>query len=348
MRLTLAHAKARASGIAAAVGIPACDPRFTELLNRAQDSLSNDGKWWGTIVRLRVCVTQNCIVWPRYVKTVEAFNLLNWSLPVRNKWFEFQEYVQAPKLSECTCVSQYLIDRDQTCQHADFSAPSYIRLYPRSATDVGKSVLLQGKDANGVTIRTLDVDGNWVEGEYVNLAYPFVTSTNVFLQPGLEGVQKPVTNGDVTAMAVNYATAEESQIAIWEPSEETPFYRRSYLTKFARRCGSEEWTDQGDGCSLPESNCTGPTADVIIRRECLPVSADSDWLFLGDLRAYLHEMKSLQRYDRNQYAEADKEHQLALDQLKSEMKAYSPPTQVQINVDLNGSAKFNSVICGFV
>lgn len=347
MRLTLAQAKHRSSGIAAAVGIPACDQRFVDLLNRAQESLSNDGKWWGTIVRLRVCVSQNCIVWPREVKTVEAFNMLNWSLPVRNKWFEFQEYVNSPRLTDCACVSQYLIDRDQTCQHSDFSSLSYIRLYPRSSSDVGKQVLLQGKDANGVTIRTQNDDGQWIDGEYVTLAYPFSTSTSLFLQPGLEGAQKPVTNGDVIVMSVNYATTEETQIAIWQPSEENPFYRRSYLTKFATKCGSQQG-DCGDGCSLPMTNCTGPTADVIIRRECLPVAVDSDWLFLGDLRAYLHEMKSLQRYDRNQYPEADKEHALALAQLNSELKAYSPPTQVTVNVETMGSANFSQVIGGFI
>lgn len=346
-RLTLGKLKHRSSGIAQAVGIPACDQRFTDLANWAQESLANDGKWWGTIVKLRVCVTANCIVWPREVKTVEAFNLLSYSLPVRNKWFEFQEYVAAPKLADCSCVSQYLIDRDMTCQHTDFSAPSYIRLYPRSSTDVGKQILLQGKDPNGVTIRSQNDAGEWIDGEYVTLAYPYSTSTSIFLQPGLEGSQKPVTNGDVIVMAVNYATLEETQIAIWQPSEETPYYRRSYLTKYATQCSGDS-SDCGDGCSLPTTNCTGPTADVIIRRECLPVSVDSDWMFLGEPNAYLHEMRRRKHILANQYDMAAAEHKLALDALNSELKAYSPPTQVQVNAEIFGSAKFSSVIGGFI
>lgn len=350
MRKTLAQAKAASSGIVQSVGIPACDARFTALLNRGQSRLADMGKWWGTYQRLRTCVVDNCITWPREVKVVEGFIQCNWSIPVRTTWYDFMENTRAPNVDDCGCIQAMLMDRGIVCQFRDITGPSYIRLYPSIATDAGKRVLLQGIDPNGIPIRTLD-GSVWVDGEYVTLAYPFVTSTNIFKNPGLTGVQKPVTNGRVTAFGVLASTSEETQIAYWEPSEENPAYRRSWLTNRAHRCGNQEGygcRDKGDGCNEALENCTGITADTIIRREFIPALVDSDWLFISNLTAIQHIMKAVQKEDQNQYDLAEQETQRALRALRNELDAYSPPQQIKVNVETHGTARPVRIFGGFV
>lgn len=351
MRTTLGQAKSANSGIAQAVGIPACDARFLGLLNRAQQRAADMGKWWGTYQRLRVCVLDNCITWPRSVKTVEGFNQCSLSLPVRNLWYDFRENVLAPSAQSCACAQAQLLDRNTVCQFRDIAGPSYIRLYPSSATDAGKKVLLQGYDSNGMYVRTLN-GSEWVDGEYVTLAYPFVTSTTVFKAPGLTGVQKPVTNANVTAFGVLASTSVETQIAIWEPSEENPSYRRSYLTSMATRCGATGQgglcADEGDGCEPAMENCSQVVADTIVRREFIPALVDSDWMFISNLGAVLHFMKGLQKEDKNQYDLAEQEIQRGLRALRNELDAYAPPGQIMVNVETVGTAKLARTFGGFI
>lgn len=352
MRTNLGQAKSANSGIAQSVGIPACDPRFTALLNRAQQRAADMGKWWGTYKRLRVCVLKNCITWPREVKVVEGFNQCGWSLPVRNLWYDFQENVLAPSAETCACAQSQLLDRNTVCQYRDFDGPSYVRIYPSSATDAGKKVLLQGLDSNGVPVRTLN-GSEWVDGEYVTLAYPFVTSTTIFKAPGLTGVQKPVTNKSLTAFSVLASTDVETQIAIWEPSEENPCYRRSYLTVRGKRCepsapGTVACEDRGDGCEPAMDNCSQVVADVIVRREFIPASVDSDWLFISNLTAVNSFMKAIQKEDKNQYDLAEQEIQRGLRALRNELDAYSPPQQTKINVETMGTARLSRVFGGFI
>ncbi len=348
-RLNLAQVKA--SSIPAAIGIGACDPRFITTLNEAQERLANAGKWWGTYKRLRICVTANCITWPRDVKVVEGFIQCGLSLPIANAWFDFQENVRSPAVGGCQCDGSKLLDRGLVCQNRDFSTPSKIRLYPASATDAGKRVLIQGLDQNGVAVRTLD-GTTWVDGEYLTLASPFVTSTFTYSAPGLTGVQKPLTNSRVLAYSVAADSGNETQIAVWDSSERNPSYRRSYLTNLAQLCGDtascNSCADEGDGCVPAMEDCSNVVADTIVRLELVPVVVDSDWCFIGNIGALKSAMKSLVKEDKNLQQEAMVDWMQAIRLLRSELDAYSPPDQISVNVQVMGTAPLGAVLGGFV
>lgn len=351
MKTNLAFAKSTASGMPAEVGLASCDPRFVALLNEAQYELSERGKWWGTYKRMRVCVTANCITWPREVKTVEGFNQCNLSLPIANEWYEFQENVVAPSASStetyCKCDQSMMLDRGVTVQFRDISTPSRIRIYPRNASDAGKKVFLQGFDANGVRVRTLD-SGSYVDGEYVTLAYPFATSTTIFSAPGLTGGQKTLTDHELLIFAVAASDSTETQIALWQASEQFPSYRRNYLTDRVSRCStSGACKDVGDGCSQVMSSCGDAVSDAIVRLEFIPAYVDSDWLFLNYI-AIKWMMKAIQMRTKNDLASSVVYEKMALRVLKSELEAYSPPEMTQINVSVGGTAKMNRVFGGFV
>jgi hypothetical protein len=59
-------------------------------------------------------------------------------------------------------------------------------------------------------------------------------------------------------------------------------------------------------------------------------------------------MKAIQKEDRNQYTEAEREIQLALRSLRNELEAYSPNERSVINVQPFGSAKTQFIFGGFI
>lgn len=338
MRKTLADAKN--STIPGAIGIAACSPEFLTLLNEAQARLGDMGKWWGTYKRMRICGTLNCIIWPREVKTVEGLNVCSYSVPIANMWYEFQEDVYSPKVGcngDVPCDPTMLLDRGNVPQSRLFTANSYIKLVPASSTDDNKRILLQGTDPNGNAIRSQDGAG-WVWGEYVVLASPFAQSVNAFAPQNLTGAQKPVTDDVVRVYAVNVLTAQETLIATWEPSETNPQYRRTFLTDLPELCDTSgtactsDCADNGDGCEAALEDCTNITLEAIVRLEFIPALVDTDWLFISNLQALKHMMKAIQKEDKNQYQEAEREVQLALRALRNELEAYSPDDRTVINL----------------
>lgn len=344
MRLTLADIKN--SGVPQAVGLNACQPEFTNLVNDACQRLATDGKWWGSYARMKICITGGCITWPREVMTVEGFNICGWTVPIRNAWFEFQTYVRAPATNcRADCNLPQLLERGvpPVPQYRSFLTGSTIRLYPNAA-DVGKRVLLQGFDVNGDKVRTVDtVSGAVVYGEYVTLAVPFAESTTIFKEPELTGVQKPVTSYNVVANAVD-TNGVETEIAVWQPSETNPAYRRTFLTN-RPRCVSSTYRcrDHGDGCKPRDPTCLDLSADVLYRVEFIPALVDSDWLYINRIDAIEYKMRSLQQERRNEYTDAERNKKAAISSLRDELEAYSPMQNMVVTQLPEGTAAFNRV-----
>lgn len=349
MKKTLGQAKADSSLIKAVTGLPACDPRFLSYLNQAQERLADMGKWWGTYERIKICATGNCVTWPRIVKTIEGLNLCGRGTTIASPWYEFQELVAPPRISDHCGFDEIILDRGTTVQFRDMAVNSKVRLYPADSTDVGKKVILQGLDGNGAVVRTTPSGASQqIEGEQLILVSPFVTSTTTFQVPRLTGVQKPMTSGMVRAYAVNPATGMETHIADWEPSEENPCYRRSFVRLPNCSEGSVSCTDDGDGCMPADLTCGGTVLDAIIRREFIPAVLDTDWLFIGNIRAIKHMMKAIQKEDKNQYGEAREESALAVKALRSELDAYLPVERTVINIQPQGTAHPRRVFGSFI
>jgi hypothetical protein len=341
VKTTLAQARTGID-ISAALGIPTCDVRWLDLLNRAQSYLADKGRWWGTYRRLYVCVTGGCITWPSGVANVEAFKQCDVGVTILNQWYEFSDAVRAPAL-DCVCEPNVLLDRPGSPMFLDMEAPGKIRLYPSVASDAGKRVLLQGvDDATGLTIRTLD-GATYVDGEFVTVTAPFVTSTFTFRHPGLSGVQKPITNGNLSVFSVHPTSGAETKIAEWRPPERNPDYRRSFLTNWPRSGAGAD-----HGCTTPTTCTGGVVAEAIVRLEFIPASVDTDWLLITNLEALKHGMKGIQKRDQEEYQKSREEIAEAITILRDELEKYSPKRTMRVNVNPHGSAKPARVFAGFV
>lgn len=349
-RVTLQNAKD--STIPIATGLIACDARFVKYLNEAQRRLADDGEWWGTYQRMRLCIHDGCIVWPYEVKTVRGISICKYAMPIRNAWYEFQETVRAPQLNcrdwKGSWQSPQLLDRGTTPLFREFIPGSKIRIYPADASDDGKLILMQGTDTNNNVIRT-QYEGQWVTGEYLPLNSPFVESN--YYYNSITGVQKAFTNERVTVYAYDSDTGEETQIAVWGPYETAPQYRKTYMTMLrdcnnnTANCEDSSDCEHTDGCEVSE--CDGKQIEAIVRLEFTPALANTDWLFISSIDAIKHEMKAILAEDSEKYDEAQMEHQLALRSLRNQLKGYSPQDEVAVNVEIAGTAPKRRVYGGF-
>lgn len=348
MRTTLADAKLPGSQIARSINVAACDPRFVDYVNSAQQRLAEMGKWWGTYRRLYVCLSSSCVTWPREVANVEGFQVCQRGVDIQNEWYEFGESVASPAAGNCGCGPPMLIERPNACQHTDIISSARIRIYPTVAADAGVKILLQGFDGNGAPIRTV-VGGVYVDGEQVTVAAPFNTSTFEFLAPGLTGVQKPATKGRMHVYAVDPTTAVETRIATWEASEVNPSYRRSYVPNLPDCCtSSAECATAGNGCTPPPTpTCASPLGEAIVRLEFVPAVTDYDWLFIQNVQAIAAGCRALVHEERNQKEEAEFEWGRAKRILRNELEKYSPNGLTRVNAQPHGSAHPRRVFAGF-
>lgn len=271
-RLTLAQAKA--SRIPQVLGMDPLDPAFVSTLNEAMQRLLSRGTWVGTYGRYRICAINGCLTWPRQFETIESVAICGQSLNVRNQWFEFME-AGAGLQSGCGCGGFQLFDRGNFCTFDDIRPTGKkVRVYADVAEDAAAKILLLGYDDNGQWIRT-QVDSVWVDGEYVAISTTPVNSVNNF--SSLVNVQKPVTNGNVRLYEFKVADSTQRALAIYEPDETLPSYRRSLISGLSNAGGC--------GCDgLVDTNgCTQTTVTVMAKLAFIPVVNDTDYLIIGNI-----------------------------------------------------------------
>jgi len=222
MKLTFSQVKPL---VARVMGVCESDARVASYTNEACRRLLNKGLWAGCYGRFTINTTNGCITWPRLIETIESVATCCSVGQVRNQWFEFLETGYG-LLDSKSCVGNQLVDRGTVVTYRDMTGgtTSYLRLYPGDSSDVGKTAILQGYDENGNWIRT-EVDGTWIDGEQVTLALPYVQTDNKFI--ALTGVIRQSTN--TVSRLYEYDGTDEYDLAVYDPDETVPQYRRSLL-----------------------------------------------------------------------------------------------------------------------
>lgn len=349
MPIRTTFADLQASGVGDTLNLPPCNARFIALANRAQRTLGDAGRWYGTVVVMRFCQYGGCITFPREVAVVEKMDIWRHSVYIRNQWWEFQTDYPVPPVGQGACRQRgwtpELLDRGNACTFQDIQvSPAYVQLYPQSLADIGKVITLQGINAANLQPVT----------EQVTLATPFAQSAYQYLPPGLSGVIKPVTAGQVNVTAYYPVTQQYAPLAVWEASETNPWYVRKYLVNYPSCCQSNQppqgtyCTDYGTGCAPALVNCqNGIAASFLVRREFVPVSVPSDWMFISNIEAVREEMLALNSRDQHQFDLAAQHHATAIQLLRNELDKYQPPQQITVNAQPWGDAHPRRVFGGF-
>lgn len=245
------------------------DDRLVAIINRACQRLLEEQKSVGTFQRYRVCVNQACITWPRQLETIEAVAICNVPGTVRNGWYEFLEGGPG-ELTENSHIGRQLVDAGEACTFDNVvGTGKKIAVYCDVDEDDDAQIIIQYYDSNGQWVRTQDNGGAWMDGEAITLpaagAYAY-TSLEV-LPGGPVRVIKPVTNGVVRLWEYDVGTTDLRALAIYEPSETIPVYRRSLIPSIDKM-----------PCCQRTGDCSTISVTVVGKIRFIPVADDNDFL----------------------------------------------------------------------
>ena len=286
------------------------DTRIPGYLNEAVMRLLPRGQWRGTTVRYQCCVNSNCLTWPRQIESIEAFAICDEPGVIRSHWYEFLGY--GPGLqSSNQCSGLQLKDRGLACAFDDVpDTGNRLKIYADLAEDDNVEVLVQGWDENGNWILT---DGGDTNGETIALSgIVGVTTLSKFLKGGFTGFQKPVTKGPVRVYSWNPTTGVQVPLAIYEPDETVPEYRRSEVPGLS---------DMGT-CASSTSACTKKKITVLAKLKFIPVINDTDYLLIGCLPALIDMCQSIKARRDRQFDDAKKLEMSAVAELERELSNF--------------------------
>lgn len=272
-----------------------------------------------------------------------AVDICNRPVRIRNGFYEFLEFGVGlqPKFNSACCSNlppgsaaqtscaqiSAAFERDNVATLYDLNTtnPQYVRIYPASAGDAGKRVVVQGADSNGKTIWGIDPNtSSAIQGEVIFLAYPFATSTNQFT--GITGILKDQTLEPLTFTQVDVVDTTETALSSMEPAETTASYRR-YLIN-----------------GLPTHCCGQPFGTVQITAQAkldyIPVQSPQDYLVINNLPALIEEGMALRfsfNDDPTSIQLSELHHRKALQFMFGQLDHIYGKTQTAINVPIWGS-----------
>lgn len=279
------------------------DPRIAQWVSAFQERALCLGRFWGSVQLAQFCIGSNgCVTLPREVAVIEAANLNGRPVNVQNIWGQFvRPHVDIPNCSTwnnrgcgcCGCTTRTMEDHG-TSASCDTTRDSLqkLRFYPGGASDVGKKIIVQGNDRNGVWVRTT-IDGIVSDGEQVTLAVPFVDTVTIWGPGAPMAVIKEVTNYRVLVYSVNTVNAIELPIADYQPSETTPMYRVVKIPGMRRMTS---------GCG---TDCTVNTLLCVVSLAHIPATVDSDFLLFTNLQAYVMGCQAEKMYEENNVVAGD-------------------------------------------
>lgn len=317
MSMRLRYRDIMNSRIPAKVGACSDSTELMQWCSDFQERASNYGRWWGSTQIAQFCVTQSgcggaCIVLPREVAEIEAANLNGVPMNVQNMWGQFDRphlsFNQssnsgAPNCSGgatgwrcgcgCGCAGVPQME-DEGCvpSFSVTAAGQKIRLYPASSADVGKFVVIQGNDSNGIWVRTEFANGSIQDGEQVALTLPFAETATTWGAGAPMALYKDVTTYRVLMFAVEDEDTDAlRQLAEYEPSETNPTYRKKRIPGLRANCGT--------GCG------NRSTLRCVVSLQHVPITGPDDWLLFANLPAYSDGILAEKYYENGDGAAAD-------------------------------------------
>jgi len=275
-------------------------PAIANYVNSAQRRLiyakeAREEGWWGTWAEVAFNVSQATpyITLPREIARLEAINVCNTPVFVRNQWYEYLAFGNGrmPKdnvwrNSNGILTNAYTRNNVVTATEMT-NSPQFISVYISDAQDAGKRIFISGTDASGNVIYSTDVTTN-VKGVFLTFQVPNVMTAMTLTT--LDGIQKDQTVGDVRIYQHDPATGDETLLLTMQPSETTASYRRYYLHNLPRTC-----------CAVDElaTGCTTGTSTSLIqvtalaKLDLIPVQVQTDCLLIQNLEAIIEECQSI-------------------------------------------------------
>lgn len=326
--------------------------KVRDLVNEAQQRILNrPDKPVGSFCLYRICFgSDNCIVFPRQIQTVEAYGICSTPGVVRPIWWSFIGYPNGPGIpSECGCAGNTLIDAGTGCTfdqvRSTSTAARKISVLASNAADAGKKITIRYIDSNGQRVYS-SIDGVVQEGERLTLVAPpsvVYTSRNVATGSPYH-IVKEVTQYPIYLYEVDSTTSlpytQTKMLAQYEPSEELPIYRKALipgLTGYAACQGAED------------NDCTqNKQLTALVKLQHVPVVVDNDPLVIGNLAALKLMVLAILREEQNRLDESAILEAKARAEIDGELSSYLGDGAVgTIKMDGNFGAGQPAVFAGW-
>lgn len=296
-------------------------------VNEAQERLLNRADYpVGALVKYRICAgLTGCLTWPRQIRTIEAFAVCNTPGVIRSAWFEFIGWPNGNGLmDEDSMPGTTLVDRETACAYDDVIAsvaiPKRIAVIADNVADAGKTITLRFYDSNGNRVYTSQ-GGVVQEGERLTIVAPggvfplgATLTTNHVMTGGLYAVIKAVTDYPVRLYEVNNANVITRSLAMYEPSETNPIYRRSQIPGLTDMAACER-TAVG-ACA------TNKAVTALVKLQHVPVVVDNDPMVIGNIAALKLMVMAILREEDNRHGEAAVLRQQAKEEIEGESSSY--------------------------
>ena len=313
---------ARVCGVS---GMSVTDERLLVRTNSAIEELMNLGEWPNVVDRWHITALDGHIVLPTHLDRLMQINLRGVPQTVVSPWFQFVAYGPGTREDQqgflrWWCDDSVITDRGESpvrVRLPETGGPWKLRVY----TAVDESIVTDGTAANpdctiqgnyGDEIIRTQVDGEWINGERVELDWtvPYVETVSDFDEVTV--FTKPETNGYIKLTAWDGTT--ETELSNYLPTDTTPSYHHYF----------SQWLSELDAADDSPLR----TVRARCRKRFVPAKEDTDVLIIGNVPA-LREMVVAQFKREADNAESYAPHmQSALAIMRAEALAYRGKSRI--------------------
>lgn len=313
-------------------GVCSSSEQFVDYVNEAQRRLMRRGSWFDSEQVVKLCVYNGCITWPRYVGTVLGvrFSCIG-DIEIRNNWYAI---IGARCAGWDSSLNITMRDggTGPTYNNITGEDGKYIKAFIEKRADIGKTIKIFGINATtNLPLQEKNSDGDWVDGITLTLTKTGVVST--VLVRSISSVIKERTQGNVFLYEYDSTTTLLRDIALYQPSETNPRYRKSQIYNF---CSIPTQCQESDGV-------TNKSMEALVKLQFIPVVADSDWLYVDNFDALKFMIQAIRLEEANDDDGARSKIIKAIDELNMELREKNPGMQTMIRVNPTGRSIYSPI-----
>lgn len=320
------------SEVPGTVGVCPTSDVFRDYANKGTRLLMNRGNFWGTVERIKFCVYNGCVVYPRFVGTVLAENICGRNSEMWNNWYQFMPLSRADfcgggfqwhGVEGAMCSGNLKTINDGVSPVFNPIAcgrPNYVRAYPSVQQDVGKKTRIFGINEGGQVVRTQNADLTWADGVELTMAIPFVSTSMKFRE--ITRITKVETQNIVRYYQYDADNDVLLDLVFLEPTELSPMYRKS---KLPTRCRG--------------GSCNGLTSvEALVKLEFIPVKYPTDLVQISNRDALSDMMLSVKYSNAGDAAMAKDFEAKSIREMNLELNNRYPNDQTAVEINPFGSA----------
>ena len=269
---------------------------------------------------MKLCIFNQCVVFPRIVGTVLGARFCSGDYQIRNQWWEI---IGARNCCPNFTSTNTFADTGTTATYRELTGADtgkYIRFYITKTQDAGKEITLFGTVPGNQPIQQ-NIDGRWQRGYTLTLKAPYVQTP--FLVSRIDSVVKQITQANVLGYEVDPDTASLRDIALYEPTETHPMYRKSTIQNYC--CIPT-------GCSTEANGVILKAMEILAKLNFYEVINDEDFLPMSNMDALKFAIQAIRLEEANQDQAAGLKWAEAVLELNMELREKYPGNQTVVRV----------------